>query len=442
MATKQSPTPKLATKKHTARLERERQQVRLIQTVSITAIVIVILMIGYGILDTTYLQARKPVAEVNGEKITLSYWQERVQLSRMNLTNTLQQYQFYQQNFGMDTSQQQQQIQMLLQVPETLGQQVLTQLVDEAQIRQKAHELGITVTADEVETKIRETLGFSPNGTPTPTITPTEVNITYPTLTSKQLTLFPSTATPTQVLTSTPAATNTPDLSATATPAATSVAATPTFLPEAATATATPFTLDGYKAKYGKSLENIKALGVSEATFRSAYENVLYQQKLLAVLAKDAPHTQEKVWARHILVNDEKTANDLYAKLISGLDFAETAKKESKDTGSGANGGDLGWFGKGAMVPEFEQAAYSQKIGEIGKPVKSQFGYHIIQVIDRQELPATATEYEKNKQTIFDDWLKKANDDAKTAKKIITYDDVWKSNIPAMPASLTQAQPQ
>ena len=68
---KQSPTPKITTKKHVARLERERQQVKLIQTISIAAITIVVLLVGYGILDTTYLRLRKPVAEVNGEQINL-----------------------------------------------------------------------------------------------------------------------------------------------------------------------------------------------------------------------------------------------------------------------------------------------------------------------------------------------------------------------------------
>jgi len=103
MATKQSSTPKIVTKKHIARLERERQQVRLIQIISITAIAIVVLLVGYGILDTTYLKLRKPVAVVNGEKIALNYWQERVQFTRINLANNLQQYQYYQQNIPRST---------------------------------------------------------------------------------------------------------------------------------------------------------------------------------------------------------------------------------------------------------------------------------------------------------------------------------------------------
>lgn len=151
---KQSPTPKIVTRKHIARLEREKQQVRLIQTISIAAIAIVVLLVGYGILDTTYFRLQKPVAEVNGEQIKLNYWQERVQFSRINLANNLQQYQYYQQNFGLDTSQQIQEIQFYLQSPELLGEQVLNQLVDEALVRQEAQKRGITVTDDEVEARI------------------------------------------------------------------------------------------------------------------------------------------------------------------------------------------------------------------------------------------------------------------------------------------------
>ena len=428
---KQSPTPKIVTRKHIARLEREKQQVRLIQTISIAAIAIVVLLVGYGILDTTYFRLQKPVAEVNGEQIKLNYWQERVQFSRINLANNLQQYQYYQQNFGLDTSQQIQEIQFYLQSPELLGEQVLNQLVDEALVRQEAQKRGITVTDDEVEARIQGSLNFFPNGTPTPTITPTDFS--FPTLTSEQLALYPATSTPTPVLaTPTSVPTNTPD------PAATVPPATPTFLPQPPTATSTPYTLDGYKDEYGQSLDNIKTFDVSEATFRLVYENQLYREKLLAEIAKDAPRTDEQVLARHILLDDAQLAGTIYALATSGQDFAELAKKYSKDTGSGANGGGLGWFGKGAMVAEFEAAAFSQPIGEIGKPVQSQFGYHIIQVIAREQLPATASQYEQNQQTTFTDWLTKTREDAETAETITKFDETWRVNLPAIPAAISQ----
>lgn len=94
--------------------------------------------------------------------------------------------------------------------------------------------------------------------------------------------------------------------------------------------------------------------------------------------------------ASHILINqfggDEQNleeANKVYNRLIAGADFEEVAKELSQDPGSAQNGGDLGYFGKGMMVPEFESAVFSAKVGEVQKPVKTSFGYHIILVTDR-----------------------------------------------------------
>ena len=134
------------------------------------------------------------------------------------------------------------------------------------------------------------------------------------------------------------------------------------------------------------------------------------------------------VWARHILVDDATAAQTVRVLLLQGQDFGQVAKDFSKDTGSAAQGGDLGWFGKGQMVPEFEQAAFSQKIGEIGNPVQSQFGYHIIQVLDRRELPISASQLQQNRETAFSEWLATA----KTEAEITNY-ETWMNQIPPMP---------
>jgi parvulin-like peptidyl-prolyl isomerase len=98
------------------------------------------------------------------------------------------------------------------------------------------------------------------------------------------------------------------------------------------------------------------------------------------------------VKASHILINqygsDEKNleeANKLYDRLVGGANFASLAKEFSKDPGSGSKGGDLGYFGKGMMVKEFEDACFSGKVGEVQKPVKTNYGYHIIKITDKSD---------------------------------------------------------
>ncbi len=95
--------------------------------------------------------------------------------------------------------------------------------------------------------------------------------------------------------------------------------------------------------------------------------------------------TSSQIRASHILVKSEDEAKKILDQVKKGGDFAKIAKEKSIDAGSAKNGGDLGFFSRGQMVPEFEQVAFSLKEGEIGGPVKTQFGYHIIKVTARKE---------------------------------------------------------
>ncbi|MFT9599073.1 peptidylprolyl isomerase [Mesobacillus sp.] len=92
-----------------------------------------------------------------------------------------------------------------------------------------------------------------------------------------------------------------------------------------------------------------------------------------------------EVKARHILVKDEKTAKEVKSKLSNGNKFEILAKEYSTDKASADKGGDLGWFGTGKMDPEFEKAAYSLEVNEVSDPVKSSFGYHIIELTDKKK---------------------------------------------------------
>jgi len=112
----------------------------------------------------------------------------------------------------------------------------------------------------------------------------------------------------------------------------------------------------------------------SDAAMRKVYDE-----------AKGGQKPEEEVSARHILVENENDAKAALKRVKGGEDFAKVADAVSKDPGS--KGGDLGWFSKDRMVPEFAEAAFKLKKGEISDPVKSQFGWHIIKLDDRRTKP-------------------------------------------------------
>ena len=115
---------------------------------------------------------------------------------------------------------------------------------------------------------------------------------------------------------------------------------------------------------------------------------------------KETMGEQEQLKARHILVKDEAKAKELFDKLKANPnDFEKLAKENSEDPGSKDKGGMLEPFGKGVMVPEFEQAAFAAKVNELVGPVKSEFGYHIIEVLEHKEAKVPALDEVKDKIT-------------------------------------------
>jgi peptidyl-prolyl cis-trans isomerase C len=106
---------------------------------------------------------------------------------------------------------------------------------------------------------------------------------------------------------------------------------------------------------------------------------------------------EEEVRARHILVESQEKARDLFEKIAHGADFARLAKEHSKDPGSKDQGGELGFFGRGQMVPQFEEAAFKLKKGEVSQPIETQFGWHLVRVDERRRRPAPAFEAVKDR---------------------------------------------
>jgi peptidyl-prolyl cis-trans isomerase C len=105
---------------------------------------------------------------------------------------------------------------------------------------------------------------------------------------------------------------------------------------------------------------------------------------------------EKEVRARHILVETEDEAKAIVAELKKGTDFGELARLKSKDPGAAAEGGDLGYFTKDQMVPEFSEAALKLDKGQLSDPIKTQFGWHVIKVEDKRDRPVPPFEQVKD----------------------------------------------
>ncbi len=144
-----------------------------------------------------------------------------------------------------------------------------------------------------------------------------------------------------------------------------------------------------------KRMAQIQDQVIEEAYLNRYLRTALTEDKIKARYDKFAKEQkpQEQVNARHILVKTEDEAKAVIADLKKGGDFATIAKEKSSDPGSKENGGDLGWFGKDDMVPEFATAAFKLQKGQFtDTPVKTQFGYHVIKVEDRRTAPPPTLE--------------------------------------------------
>jgi len=188
------------------------------------------------------------------------------------------------------------------------------------------------------------------------------------------------------------------------------------------------------------------SITVSDAEIQKAYaDNAKQYEQVKARHILIAPKGSPAAQAGKELTDEQAKAKaeDLRKQIVAGANFDELAKKESDDTGSGARGGDLGSFSRGQMVPEFEEAAFKAKVGEVTPVVKTQFGYHIIKVEahDNTPLDQVRPTIEKNlKQTKLHAALDAMKDNAHP-----TFDEAYFGPPPAAvpaPEAVAPAAPK
>lgn len=177
---------------------------------------------------------------------------------------------------------------------------------------------------------------------------------------------------------------------------------------------------------FKRTIEYLRVQALHNVYFRKKIEATVTDEALKARYEKQISGiTPEKeVHARHILVKTIDEAKAIIEKLNSGSDFIELAKKSSTGP-SGPQGGDLGWFGKGRMVPEFEKAAFSMKPGEYSiEPVKTQFGFHVMKVDEVRDvaLPTFEKSAPQLRQVLLSEAYEKAVKDNRAKQKIEVMD--------------------
>ncbi|SES69563.1 foldase protein PrsA [Oceanobacillus limi] len=183
----------------------------------------------------------------------------------------------------------------------------------------------------------------------------------------------------------------------------------------------------------------------NEEEFRDQTYQMLLQEKMAfedvevsdEEIEEEYNRMKTEVEASHILVEDEETANDIKSQLDEGADFAELAQEYSTDEGSAEEGGSVGYFSSGEMVPEFEETAYALEVGDISEPVQSQFGYHVIKVTDKRDKEDFASledmkedirlelSYSKVDQTAFQEKINKLIEDANIDVKIEEFENIF-----------------
>jgi parvulin-like peptidyl-prolyl isomerase len=412
--------PKL-TRKHLARAERERKLRQWLIGSAAVIFAVVAALIAYPLIDRGLVQPGQPVAIVNGVEISTREFQKRVRYTRAQMISQYWNMQTFAQYFQGDPQFQAQltSVTASLNSPFGMGRDVLDQMVDEELVRQEAARRGLSVSPDEIDAYFRENFGFYPEGTPTPLPTSTD----SPTGTPAPTGTAQASATPGPEGSATP--TLEPSPTATQAPTATAtVGPTPTATPSPTiTPTPTPYTQALYDRDYRDYVAQFqRAAGMSEADLRRLVETDLLRDKLTE--AWEAEPDVNSVHARHILVEDDAAARQVLDRLAAGEDFAALAAELSTDTSNKDQGGDLGFFERGDMVPEFDAAAFGNPVGVVPEPVQTSFGWHVIEILEtRNETPSQAQERALN------DWLLDQREDP---AQVTTF-DYWEDRVPEDP---------
>jgi peptidyl-prolyl cis-trans isomerase D len=438
-----NPTPRVISKKHLARVEKERLFKRGLYITTAVILIAVFGLIIYGIVENVWIKPSQPVAQVGDHTISINDFVDRVRLERyMAIRNLELTYNYYQQSIqyiNMDIGNY---YAKALELSNSLSAanaitfagNVLDTMIEEWVLEKTARDMGITVSEEEVSAALEADFSYYPNGTPTPT--QTLAFMATPTNSGEVLTLIAPPPTNTPAVINTPASTITPTntLQSSPTPTATigstatipQTTATITLTPTI-TNTATPFTYESFKNQYDATINTLKNADISETALRSSVYFRVLRSKVLTEIKKQLPLETEHVLVRHILVQDETMAKSILERLTAGDNWYEVGNEFLAQDSSLVQQ-DLGWMPHGYTVPEFDSAAFALEVGAFSQPVKTQYGWHIIQVLGKEIRPIASQNYDGLAVYNYLQLVQKTKDEIKPQKF-----DNWQTFAPSDP---------
>jgi len=407
-------------RRYKSRSEREAQVNRIVLIVTGVIALIVIAVLGTAIVLDNVIAPNKVVASAAGQNVSVQAFQKQVTYQRWRygtqiatIQNQVPQ-QYLSEIFGaQQNSPYYTYTQMYSDMsdPVLMGKAVLDQMTDQLLIDKYARDNNITVSQSDIDKQVDDFFSYAPTpmtSTPTPSSTFTPVPLVSPTATNT------ATITPTLAMTNTP---------------------TPSPIP-----TGQPTATQGPTEQYKSFLDNkqnyysqaAKATGLTQDDVLQLFTEQAIMQKVKdTVTANVAPKpTADQLKVRHILVATPDQANSVLKALQEGESFASLARAISIDTGSSANGGDLGWHIQYICLPEFDTAIWNKdtKIGQILGPIKTTAGYHVIQV----EARAVRSVSDSDKTTAINNQFNNFMTDLRAKGNVQDFDYV--SVTPSTPA--------
>ncbi|MCY3797381.1 MAG: peptidylprolyl isomerase [Chloroflexi bacterium] len=371
---------------YVSRAEREEQLQKWVIRGVIAAAVVLVLLVAVTFAIEQLIIPNQAVAVVNGSNITVREFRQQVLLERNRLRLQINQLQ----SSGFDLQQLAQQEPYKtwiseVNVPDQLGLRVINDMVDDRLLAMEASTRNIAVDDLALRQAVEEFFGFDPTQVALIGVEPTA-------------TLEP-TITPTPFVSPTP--TNSPEPTSTPDPAASAAEATsePTVTPQP---TVVEPTLSAQEARdnFEQNESDFRAYLDRADVASDTVDGFFERNALESLLADDLiPDDESLLYAdlRHILVDDEETAQLALEALQQGESFAALARAISTDPGSGNRGGELGLGFVGNYVREFRLAIESAEIGALVGPVESEFGFHILQVRSKEERAGSEVEQQRNR---------------------------------------------